>query len=277
MNRPARYGLIGCPVKHSVSPLIHKHFAAQTGQAVSYELIEAPADGFINTARKFFDGGGRGLNVTLPFKQQAFELAGRCSEYAHKAGAVNTLVVNDDGTVEGHNTDGTGLARDLCDNHAIALAGQAVLIIGAGGAARGIVPALFDAGAARITVANRTPSRAEDLCTDLGMAMLEACALDALGEMSADAFDGVINATSASLDGEMPAIPEAIRPAWACDLVYAAQPTPFMRWFAERGAANVLDGFGMLIEQAAESFHLWRGVRPETAQAAAALRTQVFP
>lgn len=275
MNQPQRYGVIGHPVKHSVSPLIHRHFAEQTGENISYELIEAPLDGFADSAHNFLAAGGKGLNITLPFKQEAFEMADTFGESAHRAKAVNTLVFKD-GVIAGHNTDGIGLVKDIRDNCALTLGDQRILIVGAGGAARGIIPSLFDAGVDAITIANRSLPRARNLRDDLSsLGDITTCALDAFDTTPDDAFNGIINATSASLKGEMPADFCALSPNWAYDLVYAAQPTPFIAWFADQGIRRVFDGFGMLIEQAAESFYLWRGVRPETATALRVLRAKI--
>ncbi len=275
MSQTHRYGLIGHPVKHSVSPLIHGYFAEQTKEDIGYELIEAPLDGFADTVRDFLASGGKGLNITLPFKQEAFEFADTCSDYARKAKAVNTLV-GKDGAIAGHNTDGIGLIKDMRDNCGLTLTGRHILIVGAGGAARGIIPPLFDAGVDAITIANRSLPRAHNLCDDMSsLGDITACALDTFETSPADAFDGIINATSASLKGEMPADFHALSPDWAYDLVYAAKPTPFNIRLAEKGVRHVFDGFGMLIEQAAESFYLWRGVRPQTSAALCALRAKI--
>ena len=277
MSKPDCYGVIGCPVKHSVSPLIHQYFAHQTKQALTYRLIEAREDRFVSVVQQFLSSDGKGLNVTLPFKQQAYQLADQHSDYARKAAAVNTLVATKDGVIEGHNTDGIGLVADLQNNCQIDLAGARVLIIGAGGAARGIIQPLADGGVTQLTIANRTSARASALCDDLSAyANIEVSTLEGLADVAADAYDGIINATSASLNDEMVAIPERLRPAWAYDLVYAARPTPFVSWFTAKGDTHAFDGFGMLIEQAAESFYLWRGVRPDTKPALQELRKVVF-
>ncbi|HET7314893.1 shikimate dehydrogenase [Salinisphaera sp.] len=272
MPQPSdRYAVIGHPVAHSRSPDIHRRFAAQCDQAMEYTRLPAPADGFERVAREFFDCGGAGLNVTLPFKQAAFELADRLSERAERAGAVNTLMATGDGLFA-DNTDGAGLVADLVDNLAVNIAGRRLLILGAGGAVRGVVPSLLAAGAARITIANRSPDKARAIaaaCADMGEVV--ACGLNA----APDDAELVINAISAGLtEAAMPAIDARIlaRAVAVYDMIYADTPTPFLRWAAAHGVATGRDGFGMLVEQAAESFALWRGVRPETAPVIAALR-----
>ncbi|AWN14699.1 shikimate dehydrogenase [Salinisphaera sp. LB1] len=268
---PDRYAVIGHPVEHSRSPDIHRLFAEQCAQTMDYTRLPAPVDGFERVAGEFFAAGGAGLNVTLPFKTAAAELADRLTERARRAGAVNTLMASADGLV-GDNTDGAGLVADLVDNLGVAIAGRRLLILGAGGAVRGVVPNLLAAGAARITIANRSADKARaiaDACADMGA--VSACALDAA---PADA-DLVINAISAGLtEGSMPAIDARVlaRAGAVYDLIYADAPTPFLRWAAEHGVTAGRDGFGMLVEQAAESFALWRGIRPATAPVIAALR-----
>lgn len=267
---PDRYAVIGNPIAHSKSPQIHAAFARATGQELTYERIEAPLDGFARTVEAFARGGGRGLNVTMPFKEQAFALAATRSERAALAGAVNTLVVTDTGW-HGDNTDGVGLVRDLTRNLNVAIAQRSVLILGAGGATRGVVGPLLAERPARLCVANRTIARAEALAgvfEDLGS--LEACAPESLSEV----FDIVINATPWGPGEDAPRLPASIigKRTFAYDMVYADEPTAFVRWAQARGAAGARDGLGMLIEQAAESFFVWRGVRPETAPLFDALR-----
>ncbi|MGN8160019.1 shikimate dehydrogenase [Salinisphaera sp. RV14] len=268
---PDRYAVIGHPVEHSRSPDIHRLFAEQCAQTMDYTRLPAPIDGFERVAGEFFAAGGAGLNVTLPFKTAAAELADRLTERARRAGAVNTLMASAEGLV-GDNTDGAGLVADLVDNLGVAIAGRRLLILGAGGAVRGVVPNLLAAGAARITIANRSADKARaiaDACADMGA--VSACALDAA---PADA-DLVINAISAGLtEGRMPVIDARVlaRAGAVYDLIYADAPTPFLRWAAEHGVTAGRDGFGMLVEQAAESFALWRGIRPATVPVIAALR-----
>lgn len=267
-----RYAVFGNPIGHSKSPRIHTAFAEQTGQNLRYEAIEAPVTGFAGAWRAFVDAGGRGGNVTVPFKQEAFVLADVLSPRAQLAGAVNTLLVGEDGRLFGDTTDGVGLVRDL-HAHAAPLAGARVLLLGAGGASRGVIEPLLEAGIATLTVANRTVSKAETLAAlfaDRGD--VTGCGFDRIE----GPFDLVVNATSASLAGDLPPLPDRLFAAdgLAYDMMYAAEPTVFLRWSAERGARSV-DGLGMLIEQAAESFWLWRQVRPDTAPLRELLRREL--
>lgn len=280
-----RYAVIGHGISYSRSPQVHAWFAAQCGQSLEYGLIDtAPAD-FAASARAFLAGGGRGLNVTVPFKQEALLLADVLGERAREAGAVNTLAVQPDGRVLGENTDGSGLVRDIAVNLGRGLAGARVLMLGAGGAARGVAAPLLQAGVARLAIANRTPARAEELArlfAPLGPVVAlggEALAGGAHGGGAgtaavAAAYDIVINATAASHAGELPAIPAgAVGPGTLCyDMGYAQRDTVFQQWARAAGAGQVANGLGMLVEQAAESFLLWRGVRPDTAPVLARLR-----
>lgn len=263
-----RYAVIGNPVAHSKSPQIHAAFARATGEDLSYERLLAPLDAFGATVAAFRAAGGRGANVTLPFKGEAFEICDKTSPRAASTGAVNTLRF-DDGAIYGDNTDGTGLARDIVFNLAIGLRGKRVLMLGAGGAARGVIPSLLDERPALLMVANRTLARAQDLERRFKGAF--ACSVPALGGRS---FDVVINATSAGLAGEVPELPAGLfaPAALAYDMMYGDAETPFMRLAREAGAAHCADGLGMLVEQAAESFFLWRGVRPATGPVLADLR-----
>jgi shikimate dehydrogenase len=254
-----RYAVIGHPVGHSKSPWIHAQFARATGQDLHYEAIEAPRDGFVQAVEAFRAAGGKGLNVTLPFKGEAHDFCcGRLSSAALAARAVNTLLLDRDAPY-GENTDGVGLVRDLVSHRGFAIRGRRVLIAGAGGAAQGVVQPLLEAGAARLVIANRNASRARELAARFPGA--SGGGYEALG---GELFDLVINATSAGLTGEAPAIPrEAFAPeALAYDMVYG-RDTPFLEQ-ARRAGVRACDGTGMLIEQAAESFFLWRGVRPDT-------------
>lgn len=269
MSVVARYAVTGHPVEHSRSPAIHALFARQTGQALTYERLPAPRDGFSRVVDAFFAGGGAGLNVTLPFKQEAAVYADRLTERAKRAAAVNTLMADRHGIL-GDNTDGAGLLADLNGRLGLSPAGHRILILGAGGAVRGVVPSLLAAGAAHITLANRSLEKARAIaaaCADMGA--LHACSL-------ADVPDDatlVINAISAGLADEMPALDTRIlhRASAVYDLIYAQGPTPFLRWASAHGVAGQ-DGLGMLVEQAAESFFLWRGIRPATDPVMAALR-----
>ena len=264
-----RYAIVGNPVAHSKSPLIHAEFARRTGQDISYERLLAPVDAFAATVEAFARSGGRGLNVTVPFKVEAFALASECTERARLAKAVNTLKrVGDHWHAD--NTDGAGLVHDLIENLGIALAGRRVAVLGAGGAAHGILAPILAAHPARVVIANRTTAKAVALAADF--APLGPVGAVAPPDLEGAAFDVVINATSFGMregdPGPAPC-PASIFAAgsFAYDLVYARTdaPTPFVRFAREHGAARAADGLGMLIEQAAESFQLWRGVRPDTA------------
>ena len=259
-----RYALVGNPVGHSKSPRIHAEFARATGQDLEYGLIEAPLDGFAQAVEVFRAAGGRGLNVTLPFKQQAFALCTRVSERARLAGVANTLVLDQDLC---DNTDGIGLVRDLSQNLGIGLKNRSVLLLGAGGAAQGVIGALLEAGARRLVIANRTVGRAKAVAARF--AGTAACGYEAL---AGESFDLVVNATSAGLSGETPALPPTLltEKTLAYEMVYGRE-TPFLA-AARRAGARVSDGLGMLVEQAAESFFLWRGVRPPTRPVLAGLR-----
>lgn len=267
-----RYAVIGNPVAHSLSPRIHASFAVQTGQEMEYKALFGRRDDFAGTVARFQNTGGKGLNVTLPFKREAFQLADELSARAARAGAVNTLVLREDGRRYGDNTDGIGLMRDLTENHGAVLADRKVLILGAGGAVRGLLEPLLCARPAEVVIVNRTVSRAADLCrgfADLGE--LSACGY---AELYGKRFDLIIHATAMGIAGGLPPLPDdVLKPSgWCYDLFYAEGPTPFFAWAEDHGAAEALDGVGMLVEQAAESFFIWRGVRPETRSVIEALR-----
>lgn len=262
--KPDLYGLVGHPVAHSRSRLIHRRFAAQTGEGIEYLLIDVAPGAFDSDVTAFRERGGKGLNVTLPYKGEAFQYVTRLTDRARTASAVNTLMWHDDGTLLGDNTDGAGLVTDLHRNLGINLAGQRILLMGAGGAARGAIAPLLATAPARLVIANRTVARATVLETDFArFGPLTACAYDALNER----FDLIVNATSASLADQMPPLPAGtIGADTVCyDMYYTAGPTAFLRWAAESGCRRLADGTGMLVEQAAESFELWRGIRPDTA------------
>jgi shikimate dehydrogenase len=251
-----RYVLIGNPVAHSKSPRIHAEFARASGQDIDYGCIEAPLDGFADAVANFRAAGGRGANITLPFKQQAFALCRRTSDRARLAQAVNTLRFDDS---FGDNTDGVGLVRDLATHLEVNLKDKSILLLGAGGAAQGVVGALLEAGASRLVIANRTVPKARELAERFpGVA---ACGYEAL---AGESFDLVINATSAGLADEAPPLPRRVlgKGVLAYDMVYGRE-TPFLA-AARRAGARACDGLGMLVEQAAESFFIWRGVRPAT-------------
>jgi shikimate dehydrogenase len=266
-----QYAVIGNPIAHSKSPDIHSAFAQQTGQDIVYGRILGDLEDFAGEVHDFFAQGGRGLNVTLPFKEHAFQLADELSERAEIAGSVNTLLLATGGELRGDNTDGYGLVRDLAQNHGFAFAGKRILLLGAGGAARGVIWPLLDEGPSSLTIANRTASRAEQLAQRFAsFGPIAACGFDALR----GSFDLIINATSAGVSGEVPAIADGLLATggWTYDMFYAKSPTAFVRWGMAQGAIKSLDGLGMLVEQAAESFWLWRNIRPDTAPVIAILR-----
>lgn len=266
-----RYAVFGHPIAHSKSPQIHAAFARQTAQDMTYEAILAPIEGFADSVAAFVAAGGRGANVTVPFKEEACRLADRLSPRARRAGAVNTLAFDSDG-IFGDNTDGAGLVADLTRNLRCSLAGKRILLLGAGGAARGVIEPLLEQQPTALVIANRTVSRAQELA-ELFDAMnrrgVTACSFDAADGR----FDLVINATAASLAGELPPLSPRIFGAGtlAYDMMYG-RDTPFLSFARQHGAATA-DGLGMLVEQAAEAFALWRGVRPDTAPVIASLRT----
>jgi shikimate dehydrogenase len=259
-----RYAVFGNPIKHSKSPQIHTLFAEQTKQSLIYtaELVETGQ--FNQAVKHFIKNNGKGLNITVPFKEDAWACATQHSARAQRAGAVNTLVVKVDGELYGDTTDGVGLVRDLLQNHSIQIKNKDVLIVGAGGAVRGVLEEILAQQPASLLIANRTKQKAEQLAKDFSeLGSIKGCGLDEINDTS---FDIVINGTSASLKGDLPPLPDSIFRENSCsyDMMYAAQATPFMQWSTNNGATNVFDGLGMLVEQAAESFYLWRDVRPET-------------
>jgi shikimate dehydrogenase len=266
---PDRYAVIGHPIAHSRSPRIHAAFAAAAGQHLAYDRIDAAPEAFEGIVRDFFDDGGRGLNVTLPHKEAAARLADRLTGRARLAGAVNTLARQPDGALLGDNTDGAGLMADLA-RLGIAVRSARVLVLGAGGATRGILGPLLEAQPATLVVANRTAARATALAAEFAAARgtVLGCGYDTLASLvAAGPFDLVIHATSLGLQGEAPPLPPGVvgSGSVAYDLGYGAGDTPFVRWARAQGVTRAEQGLGMLIEQAAESFFLWRGVRPDTA------------
>ncbi|KWC49032.1 shikimate dehydrogenase [Burkholderia ubonensis] len=272
---PDRYVVFGNPVAHSKSPFIHAQFAAQTGEPVVYAHRLAPVDGFEPAVRAFIAEGGRGANVTVPFKLDAHALADTLSPRAAAAGAVNTLRFDADG-IFGDNTDGVGLVRDIETNRGVRLAGARILLLGAGGAARGVVLPMLERAPLSVTIVNRTASKAEALVGQFTQAAHDAgCTLAGGGPdtVRAEPYDVIVNATAGSLDAALPECsPAAFGPdTLAYDMMYGAQPTVFMQHAASLGA-RAADGLGMLVEQAAESFFIWRGVRPDSAPVLAALR-----
>ena len=267
-----RYAVMGNPVAHSKSPRIHTLFAGQTGQQLQYDAIRVEAGTLAGAIGDFLAAGGKGLNITVPLKEEAWSLAHSRSGRAERAGAANTLVLDPSGKHFGDNTDGAGLLRDLLHNHGITLQQKRLLLVGAGGAARGVIEPLLREKPSLLVIANRTAEKAVTLARlfcDLGHT--EGCGLDGVAGQS---FDLIINATAASLAGQVPALPDSVVTADSCcyDMMYADKPTAFMDWAQQRGAARCMDGLGMLVEQAAESFFLWRDVRPDTAPVIHALR-----
>lgn len=259
-----RYGVIGHPIAHSKSPIIHALFADQTGEKISYEAFDIAPAALRSQFRAMVKDGLRGFNVTVPHKEAVAELVDTCTPRAELAGAVNTVTVGDDGKLAGDNTDGVGLTRDLDRNLDVEIHDAHILILGAGGAARGVIPALLMAGPAEVCIANRTVERARELAERFGdLGAVRACSFEDLGE---ETFDLVINATSAGLQGDTPPFPDSIvgRGTICYDLSYAMSDTPFVEWARQRGVKAAHQGWGMLVEQAAEAFKIWRGVRPDT-------------
>jgi shikimate dehydrogenase len=270
MADPQRYAVFGHPVGHSRSPWIHARFAELTGQALYYEARDVPPGQFAAALADFLAAGGKGLNVTVPHKLDAYTAAERLTPRARRAGAVNTLAAGPEGLL-GDNTDGAGLLRDLQANLGVAIAERRILLVGAGGAARGALPALLDAHPRAVVIANRNAGKATALAAEFAA---DGPVFGGALEVADGPFDLVINATSASLAGQVPALGEGVlgQATWCYDMAYGPVPTAFMRWATTHGAARVADGTGMLVEQAAESFELWRGVRPPTTAVLAGLR-----
>lgn len=266
-----RYAVIGNPIAHSKSPLIHAAFAEQTGQDMSYVAVLAPLDGFAAAVEAFRADGGKGMNITVPFKQDAWKLATRLTERAGAAHAVNTFKF-DDGVVLGDNTDGAGLVRDITQNLDFSIAGKRVLLMGAGGAARGVLLPLLAQAPAEIAIANRTLSRAIEL--EEQFAVYGRVSVRDYADLAGQQFDLVINATSSSLNNELPPLVSGIfaPDSLAYDMMYGKGLTAFLSFAEQQHAGRLADGLGMLVEQAAESFYLWRGVRPATQPVIARLR-----
>jgi shikimate dehydrogenase len=269
-----KYAVIGNPISHSKSPLIHSEFAKQTEQDLEYTAIEVPQDALESSLSQLRDILKlKGINITVPFKEQAWQLVENQSNRAKRAGAINTLVFNDDGSMYGDNTDGVGLCRDLTDNNSIELRGKRILLLGAGGAARGVIEPLLSYDPLELFVANRTASKAHalaDLFSDLGHIRGGGF------EDIKPPYDVVINATAASLQGEVPPLPDNLfADNAACyDMMYIDSDTAFISWAKQHAAAKTIDGLGMLVEQAAEAFRLWRGVMPDTQSVMALIRSQ---
>ncbi len=259
-----RYGVMGYPVSHSRSPLIHRLFAMQTGQDLQYELLQVSPEKLETAVRQFQRTGGKGLNITVPHKTEVANLVDQMSDRAQTALAVNTLTFKDD-EIHGDNTDGVGLLRDLTVNLGVKLDDANILILGAGGATRGIVAPLLETQPVSLRIANRSVNRADTLVEQFkDKGPVSSCRFS---EVPTEPYDLVINATSASVRGEIPPYPEAVISAatFCYDLSYGLSPTPFVTWARDRGCAQAVMGWGMLVEQAAESFHIWRDVMPDTA------------
>lgn len=275
MSAPDRYAVIGHPVAHSRSPFIHERFARQTGHDIQYGTIDATADKFVAAVRDFFADGGKGLNVTLPHKQAAVHVADDLTPRAERARAVNTLSYKPDGTIAGDNTDGLGLTRDLVYNYGVTIAGRRVLLLGAGGAARGVLMPLLGLQPRELTIANRSSARALELAQEFhDEGDVHGCGF---GDLRGEAYDVVINATAASLVNEALPLPPGVVGAhtFCYDMAYGARDTAFVRWAQQRGCTRAVMGLGMLVEQAAESFFIWRGLRPDTAPVLAALKVEL--
>ena len=267
-----QFAVMGSPVAHSKSPRIHTLFAHQFKHRIEYTAIEVDPGGFAQALAQFRAAGGRGLNVTVPFKLDAFRLADHLSDRAKLAGAVNTLRFEPDGTLFGDNTDGAGLVHDLTKNLEVAIKDKKVLVLGAGGAVRGVLAPLLKHHPALLVIANRTVSKGKELAEEFAhFGKIEACGFN---ELKGKRFDIVINGTAASLKGEVPPLPENLfaNHALAYDMMYGDKATAFMGWALLHGAERAEDGLGMLVEQAAESYLVWHGVRPETKSVIAALR-----
>lgn len=266
-NKPDRYAVIGNPIAHSKSPEIHQLFADQTGENISYEKILAKENNFRQTASEFFNAGGKGLNVTVPFKIDACKFVDQLTDFAKHASAVNTIILQSDGSYLGANTDGIGLLRNLKKTLRLQLSNKKILIIGAGGATQGIVEPLLYENPAELMIANRTLSKAEAIADKFqAIGKVQSCSLN---QIPAKHYDLILHATSAGLQNKELELPAEIIGLQSCcyDLLYSNATTPFMQWAKNHGATIVVDGFGMLLEQAAESFYLWRGKRPDTVMA----------
>jgi shikimate dehydrogenase len=264
MITPDRYAVVGYPVKHSRSPFIHAMFAKQTDQNLTYQMMEVAPQHLNLEVKKFFEGGGKGLNITVPHKQAVRQSTQFQTPRAEFAGAVNTIILMQDGSLLGDNTDGVGLLNDLTQNLNVNLRDSRILMLGAGGAARGVIAPLLQQAPTEVVIANRNLDRADQLVEEF--MTLGPVSSVAFKDIDATPFDFIINATSASLQGEMPELPGGIIAdhTLCYDMAYAKDDTVFTRWAKQRGAEKAVVGWGMLVEQAAESFFLWRGVRPDT-------------
>ncbi len=269
----SNYAVFGNPITHSKSPQIHSLFARQTDIILNYQAIEVPIDNFEKYVRHFASQKGKGLNITVPFKEEAFSLCDTLTERAKISGSVNTIWFDEYEKIYGDTTDGKGLINDLTINYAVDITSKSVLILGAGGSVKAIIEPICETKPDKVIIANRTVSRAEQLIEKKSdYKNIEACSF---AEFPESPFDIVINATSMSLTGELPPIPSAVINSNTCcyDLMYSDTETVFMKWASEQGASKVIDGLGMLVEQAAESFYIWHGVKPETAPVIKSLRS----
>lgn len=269
------YAVVGNPIGHSKSPAIHQAFAEQTAQDLNYEARLFELELFKQQAQAFFAAGGKGLNVTVPFKLDAWQFADILSKRAQRAGSVNTLMLGKDDKIYGDNTDGVGLLRDIVQNHGGTLAKKRVLVLGAGGAVRGVLAIILAEKPKSLVIANRTVSKAQTLADEF--ADLGKVSAAGFEDLAGQQFDLIINGTAASLQGDLPPLPDGIlaAEAWCYDMMYGAEETVFNTWARQQGAAKTIDGLGMLVEQAAESFFMWRHVRPDTAPVIDTLRSQL--
>lgn len=259
-----QYAVFGHPIKHSKSPRIHQLFAQQTAQQLNYIARDVPAESFSNSINTFLSQGGKGLNCTVPLKELAWQRADQLTERARFSKAVNTLALQSDGSLLGDNTDGIGLVVDLIQNHGILLATTRILVLGAGGASRGIIGSILDQSPECIVVANRTVSKAQQLAEEFApFGHIQSCGFN---ELNGQRFDLILNATSASLTHELPPLADNLlsKSGYCYDLAYANEATTFVRWGQQQNAEKSLDGLGMLVEQAAEAFYVWRSIRPDT-------------
>ena len=273
-----RYCVIGNPIEHSLSPQIHQEFAAQTGELLTYEKVKVELTGFADFLKDFANSGGKGLNITVPFKVEAFNGATQLHELADIANAVNTLSL-EGAEIIGFNTDGLGFIRDLTQRHGFQLAGKSVLVLGAGGACRGIIEPLLSTNPAQVTIANRTLANAQALCELFSGRhrhnSLSCVDLSVLAEGDAGTYDLVVNTTSLGLSANGITLPASLAQGSFCYDMSYGDKAAFARWAKEQGALNSVDGLGMLVEQAAESFNIWRGVRPRTDEIYQSLRKRV--